>query len=251
MSGYTLHYGQKSDIAPSAKSAATIGHRRRYPMTSPTWARIVGGACHRARIRATPLASPRIMRPRLGPPRSRRIAYAMLLGEGLAARRAEFGLDRVNKTDVIGFPQHALDLAVTIMRCEGSGRVAKCIAGICVGAIGEQLFHNIDVAAIRGPHQGRTVDDVPGVAVSVMEKQNFDRYRPVVRRRPHQRGLAVEVPGVDISSVLEKHLHQFGVASFGGKYKRRIAVAIARIHIGSLLKPGYRRLDVPLIGSRE
>ncbi len=38
----------------------------------------------------------------LRPPR--RIAYAMLLSEGLAAHSAEFGLDRVNKTDVIGFP---------------------------------------------------------------------------------------------------------------------------------------------------
>src|ERR1700682_1676874 len=118
----------------------------------------------------------RDMRPRLGPPRSRRIAYAMLLGEGLAAHRAEFGLGRVNKTDVIGFPQHAFDLAVTIVRCESSSRVAKSIASIRVGAIGKQLFHNINVTAIRGPHQRRTVDDVPGVAVSVMGKQNFDRY---------------------------------------------------------------------------
>ena len=38
----------------------------------------------------------RIMRLRLGPRPSRRIAYAMLLGEGLAARSAGFGLDRVN-----------------------------------------------------------------------------------------------------------------------------------------------------------
>jgi hypothetical protein len=36
------------------------------------------------------------MRLRLGPRPSRRIAYAMLLGEGLAARSAGFGLDRVN-----------------------------------------------------------------------------------------------------------------------------------------------------------
>src|SRR3984893_8401196 len=192
-----------------------------------------------------------IMRPPLGAPPSRRLAYAMLRGEGLAARRAEFGLDRVDNTDVIGFPQHAYDLAVTIVRGERSSRVAKCIASIRVDAIGKQLFHNINVTAIRGPHQRRTVDDVTGVAVSVMGKQNFDRYRPVVRRRSHQRGLAVEVPGVDISSVLEKHLHQLGVASFGGKYKRRVAVAVARIHIGSLLKPGYRRLDVPLIGCRD
>ena len=41
------------------------------------------------------------------------------------------------------------------------------------------------------------------------------------------------------------------VASFGREDKCRVAVAVARIHIGSLLKPGYRRLDVPLIGSRD
>jgi hypothetical protein len=64
----------------------------------------------------------------------------MPLGEGLAARRAEFGLDRVSKADVIGFPQHAFDLAVTIVRGERSGRVAKCIAGIRVGAIGTQRY---------------------------------------------------------------------------------------------------------------
>ena len=66
----------------------------------------------------------------------------MLLGEDLAARRAEFGLDRVSKTDVIGFPQHAFDLAVTIARCESRGRVAKCIASIRVGSVGKQFFHN-------------------------------------------------------------------------------------------------------------
>ena len=75
----------------------------------------------------------------------------MLLGEGLAARGAEFGLDRINKSDVIGFPQHAFDLAVTIARCELRGRVAKCMASIRVGSIGKQLFHNINVTAIRGP----------------------------------------------------------------------------------------------------
>jgi len=95
--------------------------------------------------------------------------------------------------------------------------------------MGKQLFHNIDVTAIRGPHQRRTVDDVPCVAVSVMGKQNFDRCRSVVLRRAHQRGHAVEVLGVDISSVLEKHLDQFDVASFGGKRKCRVAVAVARI----------------------
>jgi hypothetical protein len=71
-------------------------------------------------------------------------------GEGLAARSAEFASDRVNKTDLIGFPQHAFDLAVTIARCESRGRVAKCIASIRVGSIGKQLLHNIDVTAIRG-----------------------------------------------------------------------------------------------------
>jgi hypothetical protein len=91
------------------------------------------------------------MRPRMGPRLSRRIAYAMLLGEGLAARSAESGLDRVNKTDVIGFPQHAFNLAVTIARCESSGRVVKRIASLRVGSIGKQLFHNINVTAIRGP----------------------------------------------------------------------------------------------------
>src|SRR5712664_3540104 len=142
----------------------------------------------------------------------------MLLGEGLAARRAEFGSDRVNKTAVSGFPQHAFDLAVTTARCESRGRVAKCIASIRVGSTGKQLLHNIDVTAIR---------------------------------RPHQRGHAVEVPGVDISSVLEKHLHQLDVASSGGKHKCRVAVAVARIYIGSLRKPSYRSLDVALIGSRD
>ena len=110
----------------------------------------------------------------------------MRLGEGLASRRAEFGLDRVNKTDVIGLPQHAFDLAVTTMRCEGRGRIAKCIASIRVGSTGKQLLHNINVTAIRGPHQRRTVDDVPCVAVSVMGKQNFDRCRSIVLRRSHQ-----------------------------------------------------------------
>src|SRR5260370_42019357 len=254
--------------------SATGGHRRLYPITSPTWTRIVGGAWLPARNRAT-----RWLR------REDRIAYAMLLGQGLkhdpekwvpvfrkrscsnkkierdddskkshpalAARSAEFASDRVNKTDVIGFPQHAFDLAVTIARCESRGRVAKCIASIRVGSVGKQLFHNIDMTAIRGPHQRRTVDDVPCVAVSVMGKQNFDRCRSVVLRRPHQCGLAVEVPGVDISSVLEKHLHQLDVASFGGKHKCRVSVAVARIHLASPVKLGYRRLDVPLICSRD
>ena len=169
------------------------------------------------------------MRPRLGPRRSRRIAYAMLLGEGLAAHSAEFGLDRADKTDVIGFPQHAFDLAVTIARCESRGCVAKCIASFRVGSMGKQLFHNINVAAIRGPHQRRTVMMSPCVAVSVMGKQNFDCCRSVVLRRAHQRSLAVEVRGVDIGSVLKKHLHQLDVASFGGKHKCRVAVAVARI----------------------
>ena len=191
------------------------------------------------------------MRPRLGPRPLIRIAYAMLLGEGLAARSAELGSDRVNKTDVSGFPQHGFDFAVTTARCESRGRVAKCIASIRVGSTGQQLLHNIDVTAIRGPHQRRTVDDVPCVAVSVMGKQNFDRCRSVVLRRPHQCGLAVEVPGVDISSVLEKHLHQLDVASSGGKHKCRVAVAVARIHIASPVKLGYRRLYVPLIGYRD
>jgi hypothetical protein len=38
----------------------------------------------------------RIMRLRLGPRSSKRIAYAMPLGEGLAARSAGVGLDRIN-----------------------------------------------------------------------------------------------------------------------------------------------------------
>jgi hypothetical protein len=73
----------------------------------------------------------------------------VLLGEGLAARSAELGLDRV-KTDVIGFPQHTFDLAVTIARCESRGRVTKCIASIRVGSMGKQLFHNINVTAGYG-----------------------------------------------------------------------------------------------------
>jgi hypothetical protein len=168
----------------------------------------------------------------------------------LVARSAEFWLDRVNKPDVIGFPQHAFDLAVTIVRCESRGRVAECIASIRVGSMGKQLFHNIDVTAICRPHQRRTFGDVPCIAVSVMGKQNFDRSHSAVLRRVHQRGLAVEIFGVDISSILEKHLHQLHVAPFGGKHKCRVAVAVARIHIGSLTKLGYRRPDVPLIRSR-
>ena len=46
----------RTDI-PQMQSACrfvpTRGHRRLYQITSPTWARIVGGACLLARIRAT------------------------------------------------------------------------------------------------------------------------------------------------------------------------------------------------------
>jgi hypothetical protein len=41
------------------------------------------------------------------------------------------------------------------------------------------------------------------------------------------------------------------VASLGGKHKRRVAVAVAHIDVGTLAKLGCRRLDVPLIGSRD
>src|SRR6266481_2462172 len=74
----------------------------------------------------------------------------MLPGEGLAARCAEFGLDRVNKTDVVGFPQHAFDLGVTIARCESSRRVAKCIARIHVGSTAKLRYRRLDVASISG-----------------------------------------------------------------------------------------------------
>ena len=167
------------------------------------------------------------------------------------AHSAEFGLDRVDKTDVIGVPQHALELAVTIVRCENRCRVAKCIASIGVGSMGQQLLHNIDVTAIRGSHQRRTFGNIPCVAVGVMGKQNFDGSHSAVLRRVHQRGLAVEVFGVDIGSILEKHLHQLDVASFGGKHKCGVTVAVARIHIGPFAKLGYRRPDVPLIRSRD
>ena len=46
----------------------------------------------------------------------RRIARAIRLGEDLVAHSAEFGLDRVNKTDVIGFPQHAFDVIARRIR---------------------------------------------------------------------------------------------------------------------------------------
>src|SRR5258708_37850107 len=98
----------------------------------------------------------------------------MLPGEGLAARRAEFGLDRVNKTDVIGFPQQAFDLAVTIARGESGSWVAKCIASLRVRALGKQHFHHINLAATRGPHPMRTLADLPGVAATATSKQNFD-----------------------------------------------------------------------------
>src|SRR6266480_8080017 len=208
---FALNLGHCSP-QPALRICATNGHRRLYSITPATWARIVGGACHR--------------------PRS-----------------AEFGLDSTKRMSSAS--QQAFDLAVTVARCESCGRVAECIASIRVGSIGKQLFHNINVTAIGGPHQRRIVDDVRGVAVSVVGKQNFDRCRAAVLRRAHQRGLAVVVPGVDISSVLEKHLHQLDVTSFGGKHKCRVAVAVARIRIGSLAKLGYRRLDVPLIRSRD
>src|SRR5260370_7742130 len=109
----------------------------------------------------------------------------MLLGEGLAARGAKFASDRVNKTDVIGFPQHAFDLAVTIARCESRGRVTKCIASIRVGSMGKQLFHNINVPAIPGPHQRRTADYLPSLALTLLANQHFDRSRSPVPRPPH------------------------------------------------------------------
>ena len=74
---------------------ADVGEDRRRSLSS-------GAQIHAAVASPRPicaersLASPRIMRLRLGPRPSRRIAYAMLLGEGLAARSAEFGLDRLN-----------------------------------------------------------------------------------------------------------------------------------------------------------
>ena len=70
----------------------------------------------------------------IGPGPSRCTAYAKLSGEGLATHSAELRL--VDQTDVVGFPQHAFNLAVTIARCESRGRVAKCIASLYVGPMG-------------------------------------------------------------------------------------------------------------------
>jgi hypothetical protein len=234
---------QRDDIPKSNRSSSRHGAAR---IRAAQWYRLARSAPGEALLHSENQEAT------IGPlVPGRRIAHAIRLGEDLVAHSAEFRLDRVNKTDVIGFPQHAFDVAVTIVRRENSGRVAKCIASIRVGSVGKQLFHNIDVTAICGPHQRRAFGDVSSVAVSMMSKQNFDRSRSAALRRVHQRGLAVEVFGVDISAILEKHLHQLDVASFGGKHKCRVTVAVPRIHIGSIAKLGYRRPDVPLIRSRD
>jgi uncharacterized protein YcsI (UPF0317 family) len=88
----------------------------------------------------------------------------------LAAHGAELGLGLFEKIAVTGLPQHAFYPAVAIAHCERGRRVAKYIAHIRVGSMGKQLLHDVDVAAIRGPHQGRGAGDVRCVAIGVMGK---------------------------------------------------------------------------------